>query len=81
MHWLPEDSPALQVYKEVTEKPSKKIKSGQKLTRHQVITRNLITIYIDLQKTIKRQSLYNQEVDRVMAKAVVDPHAAMRCDD
>ena len=51
--WLPEDSPAKIAYKEVTEKPTKKTKGGQKLTWDQVITRDLNTIDIDLQKAIK----------------------------
>ena len=53
MHRLSEDSPAKQAYKEVTEKPSKKTKGGQKLTGHHIITRDLNTIDIDLQKAIK----------------------------
>ena len=74
MHRLPEDSPAKIAYKEVTEKPTKKTKGGQKLTWHQIITRDLKTIDIDLQKAIKLskdRDLYNEMmVDRVMAKAV-----------
>ena len=60
--------------KEVTEKPTKKTKGGQKLTWHQIITRDLKTIDIDLQKAIKfskDRDWYNEMVvDRVMAKAV-----------
>ena len=71
MHWLPEDTTA---YTEVTEKPTKKTKGSQKLTWHQVITRDLNTINIDLKKAIKSskdRDLYNEMVvDRVMAKAV-----------
>ena len=74
MHRLPEDSPARISYKEVTAKPIKKTKGGQKLTWHQLITRDLKTIDIDLQKAIKlskNRDLYNEMVvDRVMAKAV-----------
>ena len=74
MHRLPEDSPAKIAYNEVTEKPTKKTKGGQKLTWHQIITRDLNTIDIDLQKAIKLSKdtdLYNQMlVDRSMAKAV-----------
>ena len=58
----------------MTEKPTKKTKGGQKLTWHQIITRDLKTIDIDLQKAIKLskdRDLYNEMVvDRVMAKAV-----------
>ena len=58
----------------MTEKPTKKTKGGQKLTWHQIITRDLKTIDIDLQKAInlsKDRDLYNEMVvDRVMAKAV-----------
>ena len=50
MHQPPEDSSAKQAYKEVTEKPAKKIKAGQKLTWYHVITRDLNAIDIDLQK-------------------------------
>ena len=46
MHRLPEDSPAKIAYKEVTEKPTKKTNGGQKLTWHQIITRDLKTIDI-----------------------------------
>ena len=53
IHRLPEDSPAKQAYKEVAEKPTKKIKGGQKLTWHHIITRDLNTIDIDLQKAVK----------------------------
>ena len=53
LHRLPEDSPAKTAYKEVTEKPVKKTKGGQKLTWHQTIIRDLKTIDIDLQKAIK----------------------------
>ena len=74
MHRLPEDSPAKIAYKEVTEKPTKKTKGGQKLTWPQIITRDLKTIDIDLQKAIKLskdRDLYNEMVmGRVMAKAV-----------
>ena len=58
----------------MTEKPTKKTKGGQKLTWHQVITRDLNTSNIDLKKAIKLskdRDLYNEMVvDRVMAKAV-----------
>ena len=58
----------------MTEKPTKKTKGGQKLTWHQVITRDLNTIDIDLQKDIKLSKdtdLYNEMVvDCVIAKAV-----------
>ena len=58
----------------MTEKPTKKTKGGQKLTWHQVITRDLNTINIDLKKAItlsQDRDLYNEMVvDRVMAKAV-----------
>ena len=58
----------------MTEKPTKKTKDGQKLTWHQVITRDLNTINIDLKKAIilsQDRDLYNEMVvDRVMAKAV-----------
>ena len=58
----------------MTEKSTKKTKGGQKLTWHQIITRDLKTIDIDLQKAIKLSKdsdLYNETVvDRVMAKAV-----------
>ena len=37
MHRLPEDSPAKQAYKEVTENPTKKTEGGQKLTWHHII--------------------------------------------
>jgi len=74
MHRLPEDSPAKIAYRDVTEKPTKKTKGGQKLTWHQIITRDLKTIDIDLQKAIKLskdRDLFNEMVvDRVMAKAV-----------
>ena len=74
MHRLPEDSPAKIAYKEVTEKPIKKTKGGQKLIWHQVITRDLNTSNIDLKKAIKLskdRDLYNEKVvGRVMAKAV-----------
>ena len=50
MHRLPEGSKAKQAYKEVTEKPTKKIKGGQKLTWHHVISRDLNTIDIDYKK-------------------------------
>ena len=50
MHRLPEDTQTRIAYKEVTEKSTKKTKGGQKLTWHQVITRDLDTIDIDLQK-------------------------------
>ena len=53
MHRLPEDSPEKQAYKEVTEKPTKKTIGDQKLTSHQVINRDLNTIDIDLQTSIK----------------------------
>ena len=76
MHRLPEDSQAKIAYKEVTEKPIKKTKGGQKLTWHQTITRDLNTINIDLNKDIKLskdRDLYNEMVvDRVMTKAVVN---------
>ena len=49
MHRLLDDSPA-QAYKEVNEKPSKKMKGGKKLTWHHIITRDLNTIDIDLKK-------------------------------
>ena len=74
MHRLPEDSPAKTAYKEVTEKPVRKTKGGQRLTWHQTIIRDLKTIDIDLKKAInlsKDRDLYNEMVvDRVMAKAV-----------
>ena len=52
LHRQPEDTPTKQAYKEVTEKPTKKSKGGQKLTWHQVITRDLNTINIDMKKII-----------------------------
>ena len=73
MHRLSEDSPVsiAYVHKEVTEKPTKKTKGGQKLTWHQVFTRNPITINIELKKAIKlskERDLYDEMVvDRVMA--------------
>ena len=74
MHRLPGDSPARVAYKEVTEKLIKKTKWGQKLTWHQVITRDLNTINIDLKKATKLskdKDVYNEMVvDRVMAMAV-----------
>ena len=74
MHRLPEDTPARIAYKEVTKKPTKKTKGDQKLTWHQVITRDLNTINIDLKKAItlsQDRDLYNEMVvDRVIAKAV-----------
>ena len=76
MHRLLEDSSAKQAYTKVTEKPTKKMKGGQKLTWYQTITRDLNTINIDLNKAIKLskdRDLYNEMVvDRVMAKAVVN---------
>ena len=58
----------------MTEKPTKKTKGGQKLTWHQVITRDVNTINIDLKKAItlsQDRDLYNEMVvDRIMAKAV-----------
>ena len=54
MHRLPEDSPAKnKPIKKMIEKLPRK-KGGQKLTWHQVITRDLTIIdIIDLQKAIK----------------------------
>ena len=51
MHRLPEDSPAKTAYKEVTEKPVRKTKGGQRLTWHQTIIRDLKTIDTDFKKS------------------------------
>ena len=51
---LQEDTPArIAYYKDMTEKPTKKTKGGQRPTWHDVITRDLNTIDINLHKPIK----------------------------
>ena len=73
-----QDSPAQHAYKEVTEKPTKKTKDGQKLTWHHTINRDLNTIDFDTQKAIEilntktNIDLYKTEVvNLVMAEELI----------
>ena len=70
---LPENTPARIAYKEVTEKPTKKIKGGQKLTWHHTIERDFKKIDHTVEQAIqisKNREKYKEVVDRIMAEAV-----------
>ena len=60
-------------YKEVKEKPTKKIKGGQKLTWHHTIERDFKKIDHTVEQAIhisKNREKYREVVDRIMAEAV-----------
>ena len=70
----------------MTEKPTKKTKGGQKLTWHQVITRDVNTINIDLKKAItlsQDRDLYNELVatvfDSTRTYFVLSPRYSFFC--